>query len=227
MPDYLAPTIGIVAHAHTVHRPFGALTISGAVSAYVDAIRGAGGLPILLPTAAEPESHVQLDRVDGVLLTGGADLSPVLDADRDVHEIALTRAAVALRRPLLAVCRGLQVVNVAFGGSLQHEVPRHLDPEWRHALAVEEDSCLAGLVARQQRPLVTGSLHHQAVDVIGTGLRVVARAVDDGTVEAIEAVNAPVLGVQWHPELEPGPESAAIFGWLVAESRRTAPCISR
>lgn len=157
---------------------------------------------------------------DAIVVLGGEDLSPRLyggatgypgegrhDPVADEAQLALVRRAVVRRTPLLGVCRGHQVINVALGGDLvQHlddhdglhrtpgaPVERLMHP---HAVALEPDSALARVLGVQ--PLVQ-SAHHQAIGRVGDGLRVVGRAAD-GTVEAVEHVSAPVVGVQWHPE---------------------------
>ncbi|GAA2907088.1 hypothetical protein GCM10010517_73440 [Streptosporangium fragile] len=200
---------------------------------YSAAVAAAGGVPVLLPFDTHPE--LVADRLDGVVLAGGEDVDPrryggtpspfqtLLDPVRDEYEITLVRTALERRLPLLGICRGSQLLNVALGGTL---VP-HLPPDSgeghsylgyprghrSHPVRVAEGSRTAGVLGTD---LAVNSYHHQAVDRVGAGLRAVAHA-PDGVVEAIEMDGAPVIGVQWHPEMfaEPDP----LFGWLVDEAK--------
>jgi putative glutamine amidotransferase len=205
--------------------------------ALLEALRAAGGEPVtVLPTA--PGGVVDADDVgrrlsfaDAVLLPGGGDVAPVhygateshgevydVDEVQDLFDLAVARWALREGVPLLAVCRGLQVVNVAHGGTLeQHmEVPhRHV----RHSVEVAEGSRLAATVGTS--PAVS-CYHHQRIDRLGNGLRPVARC-SEGGVEAVESDRAPgfFLGVQWHPEdtAAEDPRQAALFGALVDSAR--------
>jgi putative glutamine amidotransferase len=198
--------VGIAAGHYAEPRPWGSLRVVGVPPTYVASVAAAGGRPVVLP----PESGLDLlDVVDAVVLAGGVDLGD--DDERDRAEVALVHASRAAGLPLLGICRGLQVIAVADGGSLADDVP-HLLPETGHPVAVEPGSELSALVGAA--PTVS-SLHHQAPGVLGEGWRTTARA-GDGVVEAAEWVadGWPALGVQWHPELDrTGP---ALFGWLVA-----------
>jgi putative glutamine amidotransferase len=192
---------------------------------YVEALRRAGGREaIVLPTAIDDDGAAALlDRVDGLLLIGGGDLDPAtygeepntriygVNAERDACELALTRAAIARRTPVLAICRGCQVLDVASGGTLdqhitgreglaEHGVPGVADGAREHPIDVEPASRLADAVGATH--VMGSSHHHQAVARVGDGLRVVARA-PDGVVEGIEAADPAgpwIVGVQWHPE---------------------------
>lgn len=224
------PVIGIAASARRLELPFATVDAQAVFSAYVEAVAAAGGLPVLLPMMDPVHAQPLVAAVDGLVLTGGVDLDPAsyglpsehatgpVDPQRDRFEIALAREAHGAGVPTLGVCRGLHVLNVAMGGSLAPHVDGHLGRDLRHEVDVVASSLLGALLGTSLR---TGSLHHQAADRIGEGLRAVATAAD-GSVEAIEAVaGGPALGVQWHPELEPGPASAALFGWLVRAARRS------
>jgi putative glutamine amidotransferase len=198
-----------------------------------------------------------LDRAHGVLLTGGVDIEPGryggapsplidedVDPDRDAFELALTRAARQRELPTFGICRGLQVVNVAFGGSLIADIPTALGarstiPHQRvgrdgknergvfadHVVTIDAHSALAGIVGTTQ--LATGARHHQAVERCADDLRVVART-GDGIVEALEANFASPfwLAVQWHPEstraLDDG-ASRALFRAFVDAARIYSP----
>ena len=190
---------------------------------YTDALTSVRLVPVVIPPIDDPElaSHV-LDGVSGLVLTGGEDVDPRLydkerhpsvvhvhDA-RDTCEIALAREAERRRLPTLAICRGIQVVNVALGGSLVQDVPSerrgHVDhdPDTDrasrvHDVIVEHESRLARALGTEH--LVTNSFHHQALDRVSPRLRVSARA-EDGIIEGVESRDDAwwMVGVQWHPE---------------------------
>jgi putative glutamine amidotransferase len=199
---------------------------------YLRAITDAGGMPVVLPPLGDAEAL--LERLDGVCLSGGPDLDPEAygaverhaelgptEPDLDAFELALARAADASGVPLLGICRGAQALNVARGGTLHQHVGAHRQTEpataTTHSVHVDPGTRLAQLVGT--RPLRVNSFHHQAVDVLGRGLRAVARAAD-GTIEAVEAPGPRfVLGVQWHAEgLVGQPRHRALFEALVAAS---------
>jgi putative glutamine amidotransferase len=194
---------------------------------YVEAVQRAGGLAVLVPPdpALLDDPGPLLDRLDGLMLIGGPDVgagrygaephrlaepeAPV----RDAVEIALARAALARGLPLLGICRGMQLMNVAAGGTLRQHLPEELgDERHRRVLGgfagnehrVELDEGSRARAAAGESPHAVISHHHQAVDRLGEGLRVTARAEDDGVPEAVEALGPPwALGVQWHPEADP------------------------
>jgi putative glutamine amidotransferase len=178
---------------------------------YLRTLDAAGAIGVVLPPVGDVEDY--LDRLDGVCLSGGPDLDPdaygacerhvelgPTEPSLDAFELALLRGALERDMPVLAICRGAQALNVACGGTLHQHVPGHrqaaLPSETSHTVAVVQRSRLAAIV--RARTLPVNSFHHQAVDRLGAGLRVVARA-EDGTVEAIEGPGF-VLGVQWHAE---------------------------
>lgn len=200
---------------------------------YSLAVAQVGGLPTMtavLDPALAPEyaaSH------DGLLLTGGVDIDPgafgatpdrdlgQVDERRDQFELALYAAFRAVGKPILGICRGIQIINVAEGGTLHQHLPavagtfQHDQRDYRgeplHPVTLESDSALARAFGRTM--IKTNSYHHQAVDSVGAGLRVVARA-GDGVVEAVEAKSGSfVLGVQWHPEMsfQQWPDQVAPF----------------
>jgi putative glutamine amidotransferase len=182
--------------------------------AYVRAVARAGGAPVLLP----PEAGVEcLAFLDGVLLAGGADYGEV--PDRDAFEIALGRAALDADVPLLGICRGMQLMNVARGGTLLPHVPDvvgHDDHRAVPGVFGDHDVRLAAgsLAARAAGgSVVSGkSHHHQGVDEVGSGFVVSGWSVGDDLVEAIEDPGLRfALGVQWHPEASvEAPEIAAL-----------------
>jgi putative glutamine amidotransferase len=199
---------------------------------YLRAIDAAGGIPVIVSPvglAAVPEL---VARLDGICLAGGPDLDPVAygaatrhpllgatDATVDAFELAVARAADASGLPLLGVCRGAQTLNVARGGTLRQHVDGHRQTELATVptqnVSVAPGSLLA-TVTGAGASLAVNSFHHQAVDLPGAGLRVVAWA-GDGTAEAIEDHARPfLLGVQWHAEtLTERPEHGALFAALV------------
>lgn len=191
--------------------------------AYVQAVMHAGGVPILIPPVPGVEALPAIQAIlDGLLLTGGADLDPALYGEaplpetkspeplRDATELAITRWALDKRLPVLGICRGMQLLNVACGGSLYQDIPTQrpgaFDHEQlgqarthiAHEVSPEPGSLLAGILGEQHAGV--NSFHHQAVRRIGQGLRVTAVA-EDGVSEAIEIPDLPfVLAVQYHPE---------------------------
>lgn len=191
-------------------------------ASYVEMVAEGGGVPVLLPPIVPDDvtaaAAVALCAVDGLVLTGGADVDPRhygSDAHsqtdspqvaRDEWELALARAALESEVPVLAVCRGAQLLNVARGGSLHQHLPDLVEcashrPELGTygtvRVTVEPGSRLAAIVGGDQQ---VSCHHHQAIDRLGEGLAVCARA-DDGTIEAVELPGSPfVIGVQWHPE---------------------------
>ncbi len=203
---------------------------------YFDAVIASGGVAVLLPPQPAPDAATAvLDGLDGLILTGGLDVQPELYGaqrhpltdpprpDRDEWEIALFRGAEERRMPVLAICRGLQLVNVARGGTLHQHLPEAIGTErYRigggvfatNEVQVESGSRLSGLVG--DGTLDVHSYHHQGVDRLGDGLVATAWA-DDGLVQAIESAgDGYLVGVQWHPE--ENAEDRRLFAGLVAEA---------
>lgn len=210
-------------------------------TAYLDAIRRAGGTPVMLPPAPDHEVDGLLAPLDGLVLPGGGDVDPALygeerhpetygvDEQRDAFEIAVVRAALARRVPTLAICRGMQVLNVALGGSLlqhidgEHGVVHRDVDRWDqpgHSIRFAPGSCVAEVLGTEA--LHVNSLHHQAVSRLGAGVEVVGRD-ELGVVESIAVAGHPeVLAVQWHPELlHQHDPHRNLFGWLVATAAGT------
>jgi putative glutamine amidotransferase len=201
---------------------------------YVQAIERAGGTPLLVPPVEDGVEEI-LDALDGLLLSGGADLDPEsygaeahpetsgTRPARDRAELALLEGALARDLPVLAVCRGSQVLNVARGGDLVQHLPDVVGGEQHrevsgvfseHPVRIEDDSRLGGLLG-ERTPVK--SHHHQGFGRLGEGLREVAWA-DDGTIEAVEDPERRfAVGVLWHPEAG---EDARLFDALVAEAAR-------
>ncbi|MCY4536950.1 MAG: gamma-glutamyl-gamma-aminobutyrate hydrolase family protein [Chloroflexi bacterium] len=208
---------------------------------YVDALRRAGGNPVLLPPGNDAWRDL-LALLDGVVVTGGTDIDPVeyqgesgnahllpADRERDQSELTLVRHLLEeMDKPLLCICRGLQVLNVAAGGSLYEHIPDIRDQDihrneeglWEmQDVEVETGSLIADVMGRTS--LHTSSGHHQAVKELGCGLRVTGMAAD-GIIEALEMPGHPwLLAVQWHPEVtaERDPSQQAIFDALVEKAR--------
>lgn len=208
---------------------------------YAETVASAGGRPVALPVMPPEYAAAYVDDVDGLIFTGGLDLPPSLYGE-DPHpktkllpqrrvdwDLALLRAALAARRPILAICLGVQELNIALGGSLQQHLEtglRHARDESGHAYhpvqMVEPGSRLREIVGADT--FETNSSHHQAVARLGKGLRVTARA-PDGTVEGLEPDRDQgfVVGVQWHPErIADRPEHHALFEALVGAARSGA-----
>jgi putative glutamine amidotransferase len=204
---------------------------------YLEAVGRAGALAIAVPPMPGPAIPALLERVDGIVLSGGPDIHPdaygaaphpelgPTEPPLDAFELALARAADERDMPILAICRGAQLFNVARGGTLHQHLPdvvgdgvTHRQPgapgEPVHDVTVAAGSRLAAILGRRHAHV--NSFHHQAVDVLGERLTVAARA-EDGTVEAFEAVDRSfVVGVQWHAEcLVDREEQAALFAALV------------
>lgn len=200
------------------------LQIIGLMPSYIEAVKAAGGIPVLIPlTLAEEDLQAVFQRVDGILLPGGGDIDPRLyqdevtglskriDANRDRTEILLTRTAVTHNKPILAICRGIQVMNVALGGTLWEDLDTqrfdglHHDfngPQARthiaHHVRINPNSRLAQVMGSTQPGV--NSLHHQGLRDVAPEASTVATA-PDGLVEAIEIPGHPfAVGVQWHPE---------------------------
>jgi len=209
--------------------------------AYVSAVINAGGTPIVLPSIV-PLSHVDylFDRVDGFLFTGGADADPALfggrphprvygiDADRDAIEIHLIRRAAATGKPFMGICRGIQMINIALGGTLWTDIHDQFSPEQRHdfypgfardhighIVHIKTDSRLEKIVGGEN--LEVNSFHHQAIEKPADGLTVMALS-PDGLIEAVMLESHPFgLGVQWHPECLPQyPRHRALFAAFIS-----------
>ena len=216
-------------------------------AAYVHAVQLAGGVPVLLPPQLDSEARAALaDRLDGLVLSGGGDLDPVrygqpphprtadVSPARDTLEIALVHRALERDTPLLAICRGIQVLNVALGGTLYQDLPdepggpivhAQTEPRLRptHTVKVMPEATQLGAIAAASE-LAVNSFHHQGIHRLGDGLREVAWAAD-GLIEAVEmAGDRSVIGEQWHPEDLVGHDAAArkLFAALVDAARRRA-----
>ena len=207
---------------------------------YTRALEEAGGLPLCLPVLEKPETVAAiLERVDGLLLTGGPDINPRLygqepkpglgeiDQALDLTELAAAKASVGTGLPILGICRGIQILAAALGGGLIQDIPTETGNTQSHDMgadkstlfhkvAVEPKTLLHNILGTQE--LWVNSKHHQAVATPPPGFRVAARS-SDGLVEAMEKEGHPfLLGVQWHPEgtFDKDEPSRKIFKALVA-----------
>jgi putative glutamine amidotransferase len=212
--------------------------------AYTRAVEAAGGLPLVIPPMPSAAIPSLVDRLDGLCLSGGPDLDPELygggahpalgpvEPDLDRFELELTRTADAAGLPILGICRGAQLLNVARGGTLVQHLPERTDGRVRHRqtekadrLTHEVELAPVSLGARtlDRAQLAVNSFHHQAVDRLGRGLLAVAWS-PDAVIEAIEAPGRQfLLGVQWHAECLTGrPDHARLFWGLVEAARRHA-----
>lgn len=211
---------------------------------YVQAVELAGGIPVLLPVIENEEDvERQLAGVDALILSGGYDLQPrcygeepleemgFVWPEMDHHQLAAAKAARRLHKPMLGICRGMQILNVAFGGTLYQDIGKqtasgqqHVQKGRRqfssHQVLVETESLLADIIGAGSVPV--NSFHHQAVKDPADGFRISARA-QDGIVEAIEAARADwIIGVQWHPEMMAQRDETMlkIFKRLVKEANK-------
>lgn len=216
------PFIGVCAVLEPARWSFWHQDAALVADTYLRRIRNAGGRPLVLPPEDVDAAGADelLDRLDGLLLIGGADLDPSTYGQarsdrteqtvlaRDRFELALVAAALRRDLPVLGICRGLQVMNVATGGTLHQDLgalgfaehrpaPGSLGADTHHEVDVER----SGVLWVGERRMLVNSHHHQGVAELGTGARVIARSVPDGLVEAIEwPAQRYALGVQWHPE---------------------------
>lgn len=218
----MRPIIGITARPQNVAAAKNELLGYLTTHTYTDCVLRGGGIPVLLLPVEPDLIDPILDRIDGVVLTGGGDIAPerygaerhdavrMVNHERDEFELSLVTKAYERKMPMLAICRGNQVVNVAFGGTLIQDLPSHSGAHGHdisgegayepHSQAlVEEGSKIASIFGAGLHGI--NSIHHQAVEELGVGLKVVASA-PDGTVEALEHVDKAwdLLSVQWHPE---------------------------
>ena len=218
----MRPLIGI--HAHPTQNPYrgSTATIHSCGENYLFSLEAAGGVPLILPIWDDPGALDRYtDLCDGFLIPGGIDVNPIcygetphplLDTTRldfDEYQLHFIERMLASKKPILAICRGIQIVNVAFGGTLYQDVSLHGGDTMRHyqvditpggishKVLIEDGSILSRLYGKE---LWTNSYHHQSIKDLGPGLRITARA-EDGIIEAVEAKDHPYLhAVQWHPE---------------------------
>ncbi len=219
----LLSTFSIIAAAQD-SRPVIGISSANASSVginYVKSVRKAGGVPLIIPiTTDEAEIAKVIETIDGLLMTGGEDVEPArygeeaipqlgkVNPERDEFDLALVRQAVSKGIPVLAVCRGVQVMNVAFGGTLYQDIPSQLPQSHighkvssgnivAHSINIAEETLLYRLLGKTAE---VNSTHHQSVKDVAPGF-IVSAVSDDGIVEAIEKTGSEcVIGVQFHPE---------------------------
>lgn len=218
-----APMIGI--STNTVPSPATKLPWVAVPNTYIQAVIFAGGMPVLIPPNFPIEEFdTLLSRLDGIVLSGGGDIEPArfggenhekvknINPQRDETEIQLATKVIEMGMPFLGICRGLQVVNVALGGSLYTHIPDQVETTISHAnpvpdhppdllaheVEIEADSRLYNIV--NEKSILVNSRHHQGIKDLGDGLRVTGTA-PDGIIEAVEVPEHPFgMAVQWHPE---------------------------
>ena len=234
--DFHAPVIGISGNFRD-----GDCTLA---QAYYMSVVEAGGTPVVIPSYDDEKALVSLlDTLDGIVLSGGADIDPdylgeepldcvSINPRRDAQELMLVRLAVDRQIPVLGICRGIQVLAAALGGKLYQDIKSQHDKECiehsqtiarglpSHDVRLVKDSLLYGLFGKEV--LAVNSFHHQAVKEVPQGFRVTAMA-PDGIIEGMESTAfRPILGVQWHPEcfiLENDRTMMPVFGWLIGQAR--------
>jgi putative glutamine amidotransferase len=226
------------------------LKVIGEMPTYTRAVALGGGAPVMVPVGiGESALRAVYEQLDGLLISGGGDLSPAcygmeqhpqvqgVDAERDAVELQLIHWALDDDKPLLGVCRGLQAINVALGGALFQDIPSEVPDAQRHdwfpgfpldhiahRVTVDQGSALQAALGATDAVMEVNSLHHQAIRAVASGLHVVARA-EDGIIEGIEAPDRGfALGVQWHPELmlERHPPMRCLFEALAQAARSWA-----
>jgi putative glutamine amidotransferase len=243
----MRPIIGITTRQPFITTSGGELRAHVLNEVYSQAVVRSGGTPILLPPVDPGEAPRLLDRIDGLLLSGGGDIDPslyggtyldtmyMIDDSRDRFEFGLVHEARSRRMPVLAICRGLQVVNVALGGSLIEDIPSEIGStdhsvrgpsviDCHQTVTIEPHSLVAEVIGAEEA--CVNSIHHQAVRVVAPGLRAAGWA-SDGVVEVLDPDDHtwPLLAVQWHPEylaVKDDPASLALFEALVESANARA-----
>lgn len=217
LPIHRRPLIGLTSQSERTPAEISLLR-----RAYIQAVVQAGGMPVILPILAEGDYSEWVDSLDALILTGGEDINPLfyqqpphqalggVDTKRDECEIGLTRQWLATRKPLLGICRGIQMLQVTAGGTLIQDIPSRYPTAYRHSqkaptsdpaheVEIVPDSTLSELLQTSGN-IQVNTCHHQAVDGPAPGFRVSSKSAD-GIIESIEAEDGRlVLGVQWHPE---------------------------
>lgn len=204
---------------------------------YVEAVVNAGGIPVILPIISDKQDiREQVRNIDGLIISGGNDINPIIYGEepleklgfihsaRDTFDLELINEAKAQNMPILGICRGLQILNVAFGGTLYQDLSYDKDSYVKHAqnshaytpghlVNIVEGTVLSEIIGHK---IVVNSFHHQAIKDVGEDLIVSARAMDN-VIEGIEARKGLIMGVQWHPEMmaHKFPEMRKFFEVLV------------
>jgi putative glutamine amidotransferase len=190
-------------------------------SGYVDGVARTGGIPFLLPLMTIPDApfRAMVESLDGIILTGGNDPAPHLygeeplqglgevEYERDLAELAVIKLAMELKKPILGICRGMQILNVACGGTLIQDIPSQVPGALQHAqkgsrqYGAHKVQLQPGFIAEAlgKTEILVNTSHHQAVKEVAPGFKVTGTAAD-GVIEAIESLDGLYIGVQWHPE---------------------------
>lgn len=219
----MKPKIGILSNLLTIESGSSIGLEKVFVSkSYVKAVESGGGVPIIIPVNTNKENiRSQIEAMDGILISGGIDVNPILYKEEAVKElecihpeidefdIEAINIALELKKPILGICRGLQILNVALGGNLYQDLRYHECSYIKHVqdtkpylgthyIEVKENSILDDVLDRK---MLVNSYHHQSIKELGKGLKVIAYS-NDGIIEAVEKENEKfVVGVQWHPEM--------------------------
>ena len=215
---------------------------------YTDALVSLGALPVIIPTHGKGEKDTLfelMDRCDGFLFTGGVDIEPsrygekrweackVFSPKRDAFELLALSYALKWRKPILGICRGCQLINIALGGTLCQDIPTAHPNAARHSSSSITDPTLHEIIIPEESPLyelsgeprvTVNSFHHQCVDKLGDGLKILASS-PDGIPEGVYAEGEPfVMGVQWHPEraYKHSALDAAVFSRFIKEACKRA-----
>ncbi|MEQ8197566.1 MAG: gamma-glutamyl-gamma-aminobutyrate hydrolase family protein [Clostridiaceae bacterium] len=207
---------------------------------YVQAVHMAGGAPVILPLVSDVNTVIrQLEMLDGIVISGGYDVNPLIYGEeptekqesicpeRDNYDLKIIQMALKLNKPILGICRGLQIINVALGGNLYQDLSQNDDCYIKHrqkfkpdvgghTVEVVKDTRIHKILGDS---ILVNSIHHQAIKELAPGFMVAAKA-KDGTIEAIEKEDGFVMAVQWHPEMMASkhPKMLEIFKLLVKES---------
>ncbi|AXQ78642.1 gamma-glutamyl-gamma-aminobutyrate hydrolase family protein [Streptococcus chenjunshii] len=227
------PIIGITAN----QRPNPAaedISWSYVPSGFVNGVRAAGGLPLVLPVGSPETASDYVSMFDKLILIGGQNVDPSFYGEkkqasendffkeRDIFELALIEETTKQKKAIFSVCRGTQLMNVALGGSLHQDIENHWQDSpadyLSHDMIIKKDSKLADIYGLSSS---INSFHHQSINHLASELRVIAKDPKDGTIEAVESINPNMrfLGVQWHPELlyESRKEDLDLFKYVVSE----------
>lgn len=219
----MKPLIGILANLATIDKgAFTGIERVHLTNSYIHAVEKAGGVPIVIPVNENKENiKIQIEAMDGIIISGGDDVTPMLYKEEPVRELGYVyqvadefdieaiKVALEQDKPILGICRGLQILNVALGGSLYQDLKyikgSHIQHNQQtkpylgtHYIDIKEDSILKEIINEK---ILVNSYHHQSVKTLGSNLKVIAYS-NDGVIEAVQRIGKKfVLGVQWHPEL--------------------------